>query len=95
MKPAIGRIVRFVLGTSVHSKLVERPAVIVEDWGLSAEGAVNLMVFTDGGNDDAFVEASERAARAPGKSTRCVVWRTSVPFSAEPKPGTWHWPERS
>jgi hypothetical protein len=95
VKPAIGRIVRFVLGTSATSKLVERPAAIVEDWGRTEEGAVNLMVFTDGGNDDALVEESERASRGPGKSTRCVVWRTSVPFSAEPKPGTWHWPERS
>lgn len=41
-------------------------------------GTSNLQVFTDGGND----------------TGTNVEWRTSVVFSEEPKPGTWHWPPR-
>lgn len=40
---------------------------------------VQLQVFTDGSNDD----------------LANVEWRTSVSYSEEHKPGTWHWPERA
>jgi len=57
-----------------------RPAIIVNAWRNAAyvNGEVNLTVFPDWSNDG--LAATE--------------WRTSVPFSEEAKPNTWHWPER-
>lgn len=42
-------------------------------------GYSNLQVFTDGSND----------------GSQNVEWRTSIDYSAEPKPRTWHWPART
>jgi len=42
-------------------------------------GYCNLQVFVDGTNDYPDYIGS--------------VWATSVEYSAEPKPRTWHWPE--
>ena len=55
------------------------PAIIVRVWD-KERGYVNLQVFTDGSND--------------GYNGN-VVWKTSIEYSEEPKPNTWHWPERA
>lgn len=60
-----------------------RPAIIVRVWN-KATGYVNLQVFTDGSNDFPFV--------TDGQS---VQWETSIEFSEEPKPRTWHWIEKA
>jgi hypothetical protein len=74
-----GRIVHYVMPNGDH-----RPAIVVRVWrGPCGEesGCSNLQVFTDGRNDGPGFESG-------------VHWATSVAYSDEPKPGTWHWPER-
>lgn len=85
MKPSIGRIVHFVQKkpAGYGDGTVHLPAIITGVWGEhSTESCVNLQVFTDGTNSD-----EQNMAR--------VKWITSSSFddSAEPQPGTWHWPE--
>lgn len=41
-----------------------------------AQGSVQLQVFTDADND----------------SLPAVLWATSVTYSEDPQPRTWHWP---
>lgn len=86
---SIGRIVHYVLAEGVV-----RPAIVVQKWP-DASGC-NLQVFSDGNNDDANVHEHEKASRGPGKTTRCVLWRTSVTEDPEGKRvGSWHWPTRT
>lgn len=59
-----------------------RPAIVVHVWSVDKPGYVQLQVFTDGSNDGEWGK--------PG-----VVWETSVDYSEEPKPRTWHWIERA
>lgn len=70
------------VGRIVHYVMQDgqhRPAIVVRLWpSPTADPVVNLQVFTDGDNDH----------------LENVVWRTSVLHSADPKPGTWHWPEK-
>lgn len=83
---AIGRIVHFVL-PSGRSAGQHRPAIVVRLWGTPTADytpAVQLQVLTDGTND------FDR--ETPGADG--LLWATSVPYSEEPKPYTWHWPER-
>jgi hypothetical protein len=80
-KPAIGRIVHFVLSEG-RGQGEHRPAIIVRVWDQHEHGGVplvNLQVFTDQLNDG--IDAG-------------TAWRTSVPFDAEKGLGSWHWPER-
>jgi hypothetical protein len=91
------RIVHYVLYPEAANVAPEhRPAIVVKNWanpeGKNDTGCVNLQVFLDGSND--------RAGSEPGyphptveETSRGIAWRTSVTFSLEPKPGTWHWPE--
>lgn len=86
-KPSVGSIVHYVLeagiGTGAH-----RPAIIVRVWEGSGEPAlVQLQVFTDGPNDG-YLGRSADAADAQN-----TVWRSSVKYSADATPGTWHQPE--
>lgn len=80
-----GRIVHYVMqeGNSVGQ---HRPAIVVNAWKhvseYEAEGRVNLQVFTDFGNDGKQFESGR-------------YWATSVQYSEEPKPGTWHWIEKA
>lgn len=83
----VGRIVHYVMGPeeSRYALGKHRPAIIVETWDNEkstdtrpSASAVNLMVFPDGSNDCAGA----------------TLWKTSVVFSDEKVPGTWHWPER-
>ena len=74
-----GRRVHFVVADGREAYHGEcRPALVVNDWGQTVEdpGAVNLVVFRDGGNE------SEAGALAE--------WRTSTGYSAMHEFGTWH-----
>ena len=77
-----GRIVHFVLPEGQH-----RAAIIVRVWRQGdgtppANGYSNLAVFMDGTND--YLGTAS-----------CIKWETSVEYSAEPKPRTWHWIEKA
>jgi hypothetical protein len=79
-----GRIVHFVLpdgpSTGEH-----RPAIVVRVWRQYQQqypGYSNLLVFTDGTNDgDPYAGG--------------LYWATSVSYSEEPTPRSWHWIERA
>lgn len=81
-----GRIVHYVLPEGPNQG-EHRPAVVVRAWGRyphaspEASGMVNLQVFFDGTND--------------GHGLNTQPWRTSVHYSEEQLPGTWHWIERA
>jgi hypothetical protein len=78
-----GRIVHYVLPDG-RNPGEHRPAIIVKVWEAHrAQGTVNMQVFTDSQND-----------YLAGPATSGVMWATSVPYSEEPKPRTWHWPEK-
>jgi len=83
-RPHVGCSVLYVM-SSGHSKGEDRPAIIVRDWNNpNTLGMVNLQVFTDFLND--------YPAGVPGSDGR--LWATSVHYSEDKEPGTWHWPER-
>lgn len=78
-----GRMVHFVMGDDSNHPNSHRPAVVVNAWGGNPpEGRVNLQVFTDFGNDGKAYESGTH-------------WATSVPYSEDPKPYTWHWIEKA
>jgi hypothetical protein len=89
--PSIGQMVHFVMADGV----AVRPAIIVWVWSYFV---VNLMVFTDGPNDDRLLVGGERSilptSTADGKRTDCLIWRSSVSYLETNQPGTWHWPPR-
>lgn len=74
-----GRIVHFVVPNTPEPH-PHRPAIVTRVW--NDAGMVQLQVFTDGTNDGEW-----------GKPN--VVWETSVAYSEEPTPRTWHWIERA
>lgn len=81
-----GRIVHFVLPDGPHVG-EHRPAIIVKVWRQGDgtppnNGYSNLVVFMDGKND------GDRYAG-------CIRWETSVIYSADPNPRTWHWIEKA
>lgn len=78
-QPSIGRIVHYALPHGPNLG-VFRPAIIVNTFPGSM--MANLHVFLDGSND-----THTGADYTP--------WRTSVEYSEDPKPGTWHWPLRA
>lgn len=88
-----GRIVHYVYddkNVDCLEPLAHRPAMVVRVcphvWGYPPEeGRVNLQVFTDGSND--------WRKSHPLEAFKGTYWATSVPYSAEPKPHTWHWIE--
>lgn len=75
-----GRIVHFVTSKGEH-----RPGIVVKVWSKET-GCSNLQVFTDGFND-----CQERGEFGTAQN---VAWMTSVSYSEEAKPRTWHYPER-
>lgn len=75
-----GRMVHYVLPDGIR-KGEHRPAVIVKVWDYG-HGTSNLQVFTDGRNDG-------------DNDLNGVEWKTSIMYSEEPKPGTWHFIERA
>ncbi len=58
-----------------------RPAVVVQVWNKDT-GCSNLQVFTDGSNDGPDYRKG-------------LFWATSVIYSENKEPSTWHWPERA
>lgn len=73
-----GRIVHYVLPEHERNGGEHRPAIIVHVWPNASNGLVQLGQFTDFANDN---------------QPSGIVWRASVPYSDEAKPGTWHWIE--
>lgn len=75
-----GRMVHYVLPDGIRAG-EHRPAVIVKVWD-HGQGTSNLQVFTDGRND--------------GHSDMDgLTWVTSVVYSEDKTPGTWHFIERA
>lgn len=89
--PSLGRIVFYVLKDGQV-----RPAIVVRlgpDLSPSyPPTTVNLNVQLDGDNDGRHNGHWTGITEEEGKAR--VAWRTSVAYSEEPKPGTWHWPPR-
>lgn len=76
-----GRMVHYVLPNGHRFAGEHRPAVIVKVWD-HGHGTSNLQVFTDGRNDDDY-------------ELNGLTWATSIMYSEEPKPSTWHFIERA
>ena len=71
-------------GRIVHFVLPDgqhRAALVSRVW--NDDGVVNLHVFVDQANDRQI------------KADNGILLQTSVTFSEEPQPGTWHWIERA
>jgi len=86
-RATVGRIVHFVLPDG-PAKGEHRAAIVtrtVGDKGNPSE-IVNLHVFLDGGDETEFPLL--------GHVRRRRHRRDRVPYSAQPTPNTWHWPER-
>lgn len=84
---SVGRIVHVVLDDTIpdirpHAVGQIRPAIVVRTWGENGgpSESINVQVLLDGTNDIDVM--------AP------QIWLTSVHYSAEPKPRTWHWPPK-
>lgn len=75
--------VNYVL-SSGRSKGQVRPATVVRDWGGpdNPKGALNLQVHTDHTND---FDLGQNGSTG-------LLWATSVPYSENKEPGTWHHP---
>lgn len=93
-----GRIVHYVMPDGVE----HRPAIVVKVWrnvdGMPPEnGVCQLQVFTDGSNDLYHLQSPDGSEygldREAVKSG--IMWRTSVLYSEEPLPNTWHWIEKA
>lgn len=78
-KPSLGRMVHYVIPDGCANAGDHRPAIIVRVW----PDTVNLQVFFDGDGTPHLNDGQLN-----------TLWKLSVPYSAEPKAGTWHWPER-
>lgn len=93
VSPTPGRIVLYVAPDGSV-----RPAMVVRAWTKDLPGTSNLQVFTDGANDDEWLQPWERHAPPHGpnpiRPADGLVWRTSVTYDAGGQPGTWHWPPR-
>jgi hypothetical protein len=76
-----GRIVHYVLpeNDGVRNSGRHVPAMIVKVWHES--GTSNLLLFTD------INDLTEQASP--------TVWRTSIVYSENKEPNTWHWIEQA
>lgn len=86
-----GRIVLFVMFDGSI-----RPAIIVNALKETSHenGEVNLTVFTDF-NEDVKRTPSEVPPSVVNNIAHGLLWQTSVPYSDEEKPLTWHSLQRS
>lgn len=88
-----GRVVHYVMPDGKHC-----PAIIVRNWDELA-GTSNLTVFPDWNNDAGYTEADKQALRDQGidpeEVKRGLFWKTSVVYSEDKEPNTWHWIERA
>ena len=91
--PSPGRIVHYMLPDEFKYAGEHRPAMIVKVWGSPPHNPfpVQLQVFMDGSNDVYKNELGTIMNMVDGHPN--TMWKTSVPYSEEPKPGTWHFPE--
>ncbi len=85
-----GRQVHYVMtgaepGVLGHTAGRHRSAEVIQVWQ-SDKGRVNLRVSVDGAND---------LANEDPKTARTSIWVTNVGYSEDPRPGTWHWIERT
>ena len=87
--PTVGRIVHYALDLGGARPADTRPAIIVRVW---SDTCVQLQVFTDGANDHLRADGGPAAADEPAAN---VVWRSSVAYDPDGKPGTWRWPPRA
>jgi hypothetical protein len=80
-----GRIVHYVMPNNQN-----RAALVVRVFTHLApehDGMANLYVFLDGLNDQGqFPDGSVLSGQGV-----TIYWATSVHYSEEPLPGTWHW----
>lgn len=79
-----GRIVHFVMPDGEH-----RPAIVVKVWDKET-GYVNLQVFTDGKNDRIPSETQWNEEVEKG-----MYWATSIYYSEDHEPISWHWIEKA
>jgi hypothetical protein len=92
-----GRIVHYVMPDGVE----HRPAIVVKVWRKENgeppnNGLSNLQVFTDGTNDYYHIKGSDGMEYMNREDVKVgIVWKTSVEYSEEPKPNTWHWIEKA
>lgn len=82
-KISVGRIVHFVTENGEH-----KAAIVVAAWG---NDSCNLQVFTDGNNERGHYIVNDLVRKGLIPES---VWVTYISYSEEPKPRTWHWPER-
>lgn len=83
----VGRIVHYVLQEGRNAGQPRAAMVVrVLDSPVVPDGVVNLHVMLDGLND---------AGAENQVPDHMSAWVTSVHYSEEPKPGTWHWPPRA
>jgi hypothetical protein len=78
--PSIGDQVLFVLDSGLSYGEI-RPAIVVGTFECLTDGRANLQVFTDGANDFGYGQQGSFG----------IMWKTSVPYSLEASPGTWHY----
>jgi hypothetical protein len=79
-----------------HGKRSASPRDCGSGWRVTKEGGIQvppengvcqLQVFVDGGND--------RGLTSDQNCDTGLMWATSVLYSEEPKPRTWHWIEKA
>lgn len=82
-----GRMVHYVMPSHQH-----RPAIIVKVWDHTGNtGTSNLTVFVDGRNDVKM----EDKDWDPKNPDVLLMRYTSVVYSEDPQPSTWHWIEKA
>jgi hypothetical protein len=89
-----GRIVHYVMPSHEH-----RPAIVVHVWKVGSpegvptnNGMINLTVFVDGLND---VKPQAEVNFSPKNNETLLMRCTSVLYSEDPQPFTWHWIEKA
>ena len=77
----VGAIVHYVLAAHDANYSNEcRPAIVVKIWDKET-GCSQLQVFMDGDGNE-----------YNNDGTPNVIWRTSILYSQDNEPSTWHWP---
>lgn len=98
-QPSIGRIVHYVLPAGSVYEGEHRPAILTQVWQPieheQAPGMCNLTVFKGQSIDFRSRNGGTASCGIISEESQPSVMLGSVLYSEEPKPGTWHWPERS
>jgi hypothetical protein len=90
-----GRIVHYVLPDG-PTKGEHRPAIVVKVW--RGELAVNSETKQEENMKDTAVQLQvfmDGDGRGWNDHAPNIIWRTSVIYSDEKRPGTWHWIEKA